>query len=111
MKPGTYEKLENISQKLEEGIKDVLKKLGLSYKVNRAGSMLTLFFTDKEVVDFESALTSDVEKFALFWQKMLEKGVYLPPSQFEAWFVSLAHGEKEIEFTVEKIYEALKEIH
>jgi len=111
MKPGTYEKLENISQKLEEGIKDVLKKLGLSYKVNRAGSMLTLFFTDKEVVDFESALTSDVEKFALFWQKMLEKGVYLPPSQFEAWFVSLAHGEKEIEFTVEKIYEALREIH
>jgi glutamate-1-semialdehyde 2,1-aminomutase len=111
MKPGTYEKLEDLSQKLEEGIKEALKKLGLSYKVNRIGSMLTLFFTEKEVIDFETALTSDTEKFAIFWQKMLEKGVYLPPSQFEAWFVSLAHGKKEIEETIEKVYRALKEMH
>lgn len=111
IKPGTYEKLEAISQKLENGIKEVLKELKLSYQVNRAGSMLTLFFTEKEVVDFETALTSDTEKFAIFWQKMLEKGIYLPPSQFEAWFISLAHGEKEIEKTIEIIYEVLKEMH
>jgi len=110
MKPGTYEKLEAISQKLEEGIKEVLKKLGLFYRVNRAGSMLTLFFTEKEVIDFQTALSSDTQKFAIFWQKMLDKGIYLPPSQFEAWFVSLAHGEKEIEETVEKVYESLKEM-
>lgn len=111
MKPGTYERLEAISQKLEDGIKETLKELALPYKLNRAGSMLTLFFTEKEVVDFETALTSDTEKFAIFWQKMLEKGIYLPPSQFEAWFISLAHGEKEIENTIEKVYEALKEMH
>ena len=111
IKPGTYEKLEAISQKLENGIKEILKILKLSYQVNRAGSMLTLFFTEKEVTDFETALTSDTEKFAIFWQKMLEKGIYLPPSQFEAWFVSLAHGEKEIEKTIEIIYEVLKEMH
>lgn len=110
MKPGTYEKLEETSQKLEEGIKEILKKLNLPYKVNRAGSMLTLFFTEKEIVDFQTASTSDTEKFAVFWQKMLNKGIYLPPSQFEAWFVSLAHGEKEIEITLEKIYESLKEM-
>ncbi len=111
MKPGTYERLEATAQKLEEGIKESLKKLGLPYRINRAGSMLTLFFTEKEVVDFQSALTSDTEKFATFWQKMLEKGIYLPPSQFEAWFVSLAHGEKEIEKTIKAVYEALKEMH
>ena len=72
--------------------------------------MLTLFFTEKEVIDFQTALSSDTQKFAIFWQKMLDKGIYLPPSQFEAWFVSLAHGEKEIEETVEKVYESLKEM-
>lgn len=111
IKPGTYEKLENLSKILEEGIKEVLKKLGLPYQLNRAGSMLTLFFTEKEVIDFQSALSSNTEKFAIFWQKMLERGVYLAPSQFEAWFISLAHGEAEINSTLKAIYEVLKEIH
>jgi glutamate-1-semialdehyde 2,1-aminomutase len=111
LKPGTYERLEYISEKLEKGIREVLKELKLPYQINRAGSMLTLFFTEKEVKDFQGALTSDTEKFAIFWQKMLEEGIYLPPSQFEAWFVSLAHGEKEIEKTVSAIYKVLKEMH
>jgi glutamate-1-semialdehyde 2,1-aminomutase len=111
LKPGTYERLEYISEKLERGIREVLKELKFPYQINRAGSMLTLFFTKKEVKDFQSALTSDTEKFAIFWQKMLEEGIYLPPSQFEAWFVSLAHGEKEIEKTISAIYKVLKEMH
>jgi glutamate-1-semialdehyde 2,1-aminomutase len=111
LKPGTYERLEYISEKLEKGIREVLKELKLPYQINRAGSMLTLFFTKKEVKDFQSALTSDIEKFAIFWQKMLEEGIYLPPSQFEAWFVSLSHGEKEIEKTISAIYKVLKEMH
>jgi len=111
LKPGTYERLEYLSEKLEKGIKEVLKELKLSYQINRAGSMLTLFFTEKEVKDFQGALTSDTEKFAIFWQKMLEEGIYLPPSQFEVWFVSLAHGEKEIEKTISAIYKVLKEMH
>jgi glutamate-1-semialdehyde 2,1-aminomutase len=110
LKPGTYERLEYLSEKLEKGIREVLKELKLSYQVNRAGSMLTLFFTEKEVKDFQGALTSDTEKFAIFWQKMLEEGIYLPPSQFEAWFVSLAHGEKEIEKTISATYKVLKEM-
>jgi len=110
LKPGTYERLEYLSEKLEKGIKEVLKELKLSYQINRAGSMLTLFFTEKEVKDFQGALTSDIEKFAIFWQKMLEEGIYLPPSQFEAWFVSLSHGEKEIEKTISAIYKVLKEM-
>ncbi len=111
LKPGTYEKLEYLSEKLEKGIREVLKELKLSYQVNRAGSMLTLFFTEKEVKDFQTALNSDTEKFAIFWQKMLEEGIYLPPSQFEAWFISLAHGEKEIEKTIAVVYKVLKEMH
>jgi len=111
LKPGAYERLEYLSEKLEKGIKEVLKELKLSYQVNRVGSMLTLFFTEKEVKDFQTALTSDTEKFAIFWQKILEEGIYLPPSQFEAWFVSLAHGEKEIEKTISAIYKVLKDMH
>ena len=110
-KPGTYEKLEALASKLEEGIKEVLKDLDLPYQLHRVASMLTLFFTEKEVINFETALTSDTEKFATFWQKMLERGVYLPPSQFEAWFVSLAHGEEEIEETVHAVYKVLKKMH
>lgn len=111
LKPGTYERLEHISSELEKKIKSILEDLGLNYQVIRVGSMITLFFTDKEVVDFETALSSDTEKFAIFWQKMLENGVYLPPSQFEAWFVSLAHGEEEIDYTAEVIRKVLKAMH
>ncbi|NPA39294.1 MAG: glutamate-1-semialdehyde 2,1-aminomutase [Thermodesulfobacteria bacterium] len=110
-KPGTYERLEALTSMLEEGIKDVLKKLGLSYKTTRVASMFTLFFTEKEIENFQSVSSCDTDKFAYFWQAMLKRGVYLPPSQFEAWFVSLAHTEKEIETTINAVYEALKEIH
>lgn len=110
LKPGTYERLEKVSLQLEEGLKEVLKSLKLQYKINRVDSMLTLFFTEKEVVNFEIALSCDTEKFAMFWQKLLEKGVYLPPSQFEAWFLSLAHKEEEVENTVRAVYKVLKEL-
>jgi len=110
MKPGTYERLEYLSQLLEEGLKEILKELSLPYQVARFSSMLTLFFTEREVKNFSDALSADTEKFASFWRGMLERGVYLPPSQFEAWFVSLAHSEKEIELTLKATRETLKEI-
>ncbi|MFN3504619.1 MAG: glutamate-1-semialdehyde 2,1-aminomutase [Caldimicrobium sp.] len=110
LKPGTYEKLESISEKLEKGIKEILKELKLPYQMVRCSSMLTLFFTSKEVNNFQDALTADTEKFAKFWQGMLKRGVYLPPSQFEAWFVSLAHGEKEIDLTLKAMKETLEEM-
>ncbi len=108
LKPGTYEKLEEISKYLEVGLKEILKELGLSYQVTRCASMLTLFFTEREVNNFQDALSSDTEKFALFWQGMLKKGIYLPPSQFEAWFVNLAHKKEDIDKTLEAVRVTLK---
>ncbi|MGC8871587.1 MAG: glutamate-1-semialdehyde 2,1-aminomutase [Caldimicrobium sp.] len=109
-KPGAYERLEAISKMLEEGLKEILKDLSLPYQVVRCASMLTLFFHDKPVTNFSEAQACDTNKFARFWQGMLERGVYLPPSQFEAWFVSLAHTEKEIEDTLRAVRETLREI-
>jgi glutamate-1-semialdehyde 2,1-aminomutase len=109
-KPGAYARLENLARLLEEGIRDILKELSLPYQVVRCASMLTLFFTEREVQDFQSALSCDTDKFASFWQGMLKRGIYLPPSQFEAWFVSLAHGEREIDLTLKALKETLREM-
>jgi glutamate-1-semialdehyde 2,1-aminomutase len=68
--------------------------------VNRVGSMFTWFFTDQPVTDYESAKKADTGRFKKFFHGMLERGIYLPPSQFEAAFVSTAHGDAEIEYTI-----------
>lgn len=101
--PSVYKKLEKLSSLLEDGVKECLEKLGLGYQFNRVGSMFTLFFTEKEVMDFETAKTSDTKKFSLFFQKMLEGGIYLPPSQFEAAFISTAHTPQTIEATIQRV--------
>ncbi|MGI8469204.1 MAG: glutamate-1-semialdehyde 2,1-aminomutase [Pyrinomonadaceae bacterium] len=95
-----YEKLEEKSAYLENGITDALKKLNLDYTLNRVGSMLTLFFTETEVVDFDTAKISDTNKFSKYFNAMLDAGVYLPPSQFEAWFVSAAHSREDLDKTI-----------
>jgi glutamate-1-semialdehyde 2,1-aminomutase len=77
--------------------------------VNRAGSMFTLFFTDRPVTDYASAKTSDTARFAKFFGLMLERGIYLPPSQFEAAFVSAAHTEQDVRKTVDAVREAVAE--
>lgn len=69
--------------------------------MNQIGSMLTVFFNDGEVYDYDSALRSDVKKFARFFNLMLENGIYLPPSQFEAMFLSSAHTDEDIEKTID----------
>ncbi|MBI2149612.1 MAG: glutamate-1-semialdehyde 2,1-aminomutase [Acidobacteria bacterium] len=96
-----YGRLESLGARLERG-------LGAAGRVNRAGSMFTLFFTDREVTDFESAKTSDTGRFKRFFQAMLDQGIYLPPSQFEAAFISAAHTEAEIDLTIEAAAKALK---
>ncbi|MBI2618805.1 MAG: glutamate-1-semialdehyde 2,1-aminomutase [Ignavibacteriales bacterium] len=95
-----YKKLEFLGKILEEGMNDHLRKVGLPYCLNRVGSMFTLFFTEREVVDFGSAKSSDTKRFAAYFNRMLEQGVYLPPSQFEAAFISAAHTEKDLERTI-----------
>jgi glutamate-1-semialdehyde 2,1-aminomutase len=88
--PEIYERLEATSSALAEGIHKQLKSLSLPYQVNRVGSMMTLFFTSQQVIDFDTAKTVDTGLFAEYFQSMLESGIYLPPSQYEAMFVSAA---------------------
>jgi glutamate-1-semialdehyde 2,1-aminomutase len=97
-RPETYEDLERISASLEAGLRRVFD--GHPITLNRVGSMLTLFFAADPVTDYGSARRSDLARFGAFFRASLDGGVYLPPSQFEACFVSLAHGPREIEQVV-----------
>lgn len=105
-----YKHLEQRSAQLEEGIRNNLQRLGLGYTFNRVGSMFTLFFTSQPVTDLDSAKTADTEKFSKYFNSMLEHGIYLPPSQFEAAFISTAHSERIVKKTVEANYRALQSI-
>ena len=105
-----YDKLEALSARLERGLIDKAAKAGLPARINRVGSMLTLFFTSREVTDFESAKTSDIRHFNTFFHSMLDAGIYLPPSQFEVAFISAAHTESDIDRTVETAGAAFKKI-
>jgi glutamate-1-semialdehyde 2,1-aminomutase len=94
---GSYDRLERLGRLAEERLRGVLAAAGVSGAVNRVGSMLTLFFGPTEVRSYADAVRSDTERFAKYFRGMLEEGIYLPPSQFEAMFVSLAHGDEHVE--------------
>lgn len=98
---GFYEELERKGARLVEGFKQNAAKLGIPVTVNRVGSMLTLFFTDQPVTNYETARTSDLESFSNYFSHMLDLGVSLAPSQFEAIFISAAHTDEDIEKTIE----------
>lgn len=106
IKPGVYENLNTLSARLEKGLKNAAKETGIHLTVNRAASMLTCFFTPGPVIDYQSAKQANTDLYARFFWAMLERGVYLPPSQFEAVFVSTAHTESDIDATVEAAREA-----
>ncbi|UCF88397.1 MAG: glutamate-1-semialdehyde 2,1-aminomutase [bacterium] len=99
-RPGTYESLEARSSALARGLSQANEKLGMELAFNRVGSMFTTFFTPGPVTDFAGAKASDTSSFGSYFRAMLEEGVYLAPSQFEAAFVSLAHSEDHIEATI-----------
>jgi glutamate-1-semialdehyde 2,1-aminomutase len=99
-KRGTYEKLESVSAALVNGLAKAAEVAGCPVRINRAGSMFTVFFTSNPVTNFQAARESDTKRYARFFQAMLAKGVYLAPSQFEACFVSLAHTQKDIATTL-----------
>ena len=105
-----YDDLERKMNKLSEGLGKILKDKGIPHRINRIASMMTVFFTDKEVRDFETAKSSDTELFARFFRALLEEGVLIPPSQFEAWFLTTAHEDKDIDEALEKIERAVKKI-
>lgn len=102
-----YNDLAESCDYLYDGIRKVLKDLGLNYTLNTCGSMFTLFFTEQKVTDFDSAKTSDTEKFAKYFNTMLENGIYLPPSQFESCFVSAAHSKNDLDKTIEAVRKSL----
>jgi glutamate-1-semialdehyde 2,1-aminomutase len=108
--PGIYEKLEQSSAYLFDEMDKLAAKHQLPTVSTRVGSMGSMFFTDQPVVDFQSAQTSDTQRFARMFCAMLDKGVYLAPSQFEAAFVSLAHDQEDIDKTLAAADEAFKEI-
>jgi len=106
---GTYDRLETKCVQIEEGLRDAAKTAGVKTKFYRAGTMFCTYFTDQEVVDFESAKTSDTAMFARFFAGMLKRGINIAPSQFEAGFMSLAHTDADIEKTAEAAYDAMLE--
>jgi glutamate-1-semialdehyde 2,1-aminomutase len=106
--PNFYQDLAASSEYLSEGIMNNLRELKLDYTFNRVGSMFTLFFTGEKVSDFNSAKTSDTKIFSAYFNQMLESGVYLPPSQFEACFISAAHTKQDFDATIKASYLALK---
>jgi len=107
---GAYEQLEAVSAELADGLAKAASEAGLPLVVNRAGAMFTAFFSDQPVTDYTSAKRSDTARFGRFFHAMLGRGVYLPPSQFEAWFPSLSHGPREVRHTLGAAREAFAEI-
>ena len=100
LKPALYAKLAALGTRLARGLADAAREAGVAMQVNAAGSVLTPFFTDKPVRDFRSATSADTDLYARFFRGMLERGIYPPPSQFEAWFLSAAHTSADIDKTV-----------
>jgi glutamate-1-semialdehyde 2,1-aminomutase len=105
--PGVYERLEATAVALESGLLDAARTAERAITVNRVGSLLTPFFVDGPVEGYASATAADTSAFASFFRAMLDAGIYLPPSQFEAWFVSTAHTEQDVMATVEAARRAL----
>ena len=105
-----YERLEAHGKALESGLTSVLAGSAAAARIARVGSMWTLFFTPEPVVDLESVKQSDAAAYGRFFHAMLERGVFLPPSQFEASFISLAHSKADIEHTVNAARESLQTV-
>ena len=104
--PGTYEELERKGIELEGALAEAFHRVEIPVRVNRVGSMLTVFFTDQEVRDWESVSRCDSEGYARIFHELLERGVYFPPSPFEAAFISLAHTTADLETTRQALFDA-----
>ncbi len=108
--PGVYDQLATTASTLEEGIARAASEAGISLRISRVASLLTVFFTPDAVVDYESAKRADTALFGKFFQQLLSAGIYWPPSQFEAAFVSLAHSDEDIQLTIGAITKSLNSL-
>ena len=110
LKPGTYTYLATLGTRLGAGLAAAAREAGVALQVNAVGSVLTPFFTDRPVRDYQSATGASTERYARFFRAMLARGVYPPPSQFEAWFLSTAHTLKDVDKTIAAARAAMREV-
>lgn len=108
--PEVYTQIDRSASLLAEGISKQFKEAGVSHSINQVGSMFTLFFTHQQVINFETAKTSDTTSFARYFQAMSSRGVYLAPSQYEAMFISTSITEDVVSKILEANHEALREL-
>ena len=106
-----YRRLEKLGSKLARGLSDAAWAAGVPLQVNGIGSVVTPFFTTEPVTDYMSATASDTDSYATFFRAMLAEGIYPPPSQFEGWFLSAAHTEKDIDRTIRAAGKAMQTVH
>lgn len=111
VEPAAYDAISKKIDKLEAGYKQASEDFGIPLQVNRAGSMFGVFFSDQPVVDFTSAQRSNLDYFAQYYRAMAEEGIFLPPSQFEGLFLSLAHTDEDIDRTIAAIRTAFSKIN
>jgi glutamate-1-semialdehyde 2,1-aminomutase len=109
-KQNPFDTFNKVAKKIETMLKEAAKLNNIAIQVNRFGSMINPFFTKNKVVDFKTAQTSDTEKFKTFFWSMIQNGVFLPPSQFEAWFLSTALSNKDLKIIEKAIYAAMQAI-
>lgn len=105
-----YQRLDCLGKSLEDAYTEAANRYGIDISINRVGSLLSVFFSDREVVDYSSAVKSDLDKFKKYFSFMLDRGIYIAPSQFEALFVSYAHTEKDIAETKAAIEYAFSQL-
>ncbi len=110
LKPRLYRDLAVLGTRLAAGLASAAREAGVAMQVNAFGSVLTPFFTGRRVQDFESATTASTDQYARFFRSMLARGIYPPPSQFEAWFLSAAHSRKNVDATIAAARGALHEV-
>lgn len=103
MDEAAYEELGKLADRLEAGFQEASEQHGIPLQINRVGSMVGVFFTAEEVINFETAQTSDLDRFAAYYRGMIEEGIFLPPSQFEGLFLSTAHTMEHIEKTIQAV--------
>ncbi len=110
LSPALYRHVATLGKQLADGLASAARAAGVPVQVNAFGSLLTPFFTTGPVRDYQSALTADTQRYAAFFRGMLARGIYPPPSQFEAWFLSGAHTRKDIAQTIKAAVGAMKEV-
>lgn len=107
---GVYEKLDELGARLEEGLYLAAAKANVPISINRLKGALTVYFTDEPVIDYEGAKRSNGDQFSVFFKAMLNEGIHLAPSKYEAWFLTIAHTKNDIDETIEAAYRSFKTV-